>query len=345
MRVAILAPNYYPAETGNAVTVRRIERHLKRSGCEVKVFPVDQLSGEQILSGVKAFSPQLLHAFHGYHGGRVAHAVSETLAIPYLVTLTGTDVYLALTDQRRHDTHIALRGAARLVAFHGSIRRRLAEHLPSLEERTAVISQGVELPPDTGAVEGSKGDECIFLLPAGIRPVKDILFPLTHLAPVHDAHPEVKLLLVGPVIDAGYAARVMEALEPLSFAIYLGPVSHEAMAGLYRQADVVLNTSLAEGGMANTLLEAMAYGKPVLVSDVEGNRSLVKEGATGLLYRDGEEFCSKAGLLVTDPQLRERLGKNGKALVREKHAPEKEAAAYLELYAEILASSPLPSSD
>lgn len=338
MRVAILAPHYYKTETGNAVTVRRLERHLRLIGCEVQVFPVDQMTAEKLLVGIKSFAPQLLHAFHGYHGGRVAHALSPSLGIPYIVTLTGTDVYQALCDQRSHDTHLALRGASRIVAFHSSIKHCLSEHLPTLTERTVIIPQGVELPGLSSCVQKTGDGEFIFLLPAGIRPVKNVLFALQPLAALHDAYPQTRLVLVGPVLDTAYGAEVMETLEQFDFARYHGAVSHQAMAGLYCQADVVLNTSHSEG-MPNALLEAMSYGRPILASCIEGNRSVVKEGVTGLLFRDEEEFSAKAELLISDPHLREKLGKNGRERAQEKHSPEKEAGCYLDLYREVAAAA------
>ena len=339
MRICMIAPHYFPAENGNAVTVRRIERYLRLLGCEVQVFPVDRMSGEELLAGVKEFAPQILHAFHGYHGGRMAHALAEKLGLPYLVTLTGTDVYQALDDHRSFDTHAALRGASRLVAFHAYVKRRLAEHLPSLEERTVVIPQGVELPAlpaEEVAGSAAGGENCTFLLPAGLRPVKNVLFPLLPLAALHAIHPGIRFLLVGPVLDAAYAAEVMETLERFPFARYLGTVGHDAMGELYRAADVVLNSSLIEGGMANSVLEALAYQKALLVTDIEGNRSIIRECATGLLYKDAGEFYRKAGQLVTDPLLREKLGKNGRALVRDKYPPEREGLCYQQLYQAIL---------
>ena len=346
MRVGIIAPNYYPEETGNAVTVRRIERQLRLLGCEVRVFPVDRLSGERLLAGLKDFAPQLLHAFHGYHGGRMAHALAQSLGLPYLITLTGTDVYQALCDQRGIEMHGALRGAARLVAFHACVKRRLAEHLPSLAERTTVIPQGVELPAEQGAVVAAgEGEEesFTFLLPAGLRPVKNVLFPLQPLAELHAVYPRIRLLLAGPVLDGEYAAEVMDTLAHYPFARYLGVIGREAMGELYRNADVILNSSLVEGGMANAVLEALAHGKPLLVTDIEGNRSVVKENVTGLLYRDAEEFRIKAEQLLLDAQLRERLCSKGKALVRDCYPPEKEANCYLDLYREILMASDAPA--
>ena len=339
MRVGIIAPNYYAEETGNAVTVRRIERQMRLLGCEVKVFPVDRLAGETLEAAVREFAPRILHAFHAYLGGRMTHELSKVLGLPYLVTFTGTDIYRSLCDQRNLELHGALRGASRLVAFHGCIKRRLAEHLPTLEERTTVIPQGVELPAEYGPIPAQgEGEQFNFLLPAGLRPVKNVLFPLEPLAALAAVHPRVRLLLAGPVLDADYAAQVMEALERYPFARYLGVVGHESMGELYRSVDVVLNSSVSEGGMANTVLEAMAYARPLLVADIEGNRSIVKENVTGLLYRDADEFRAKAEHLLTDARLRERLGKQGRALVRENYPPDKEAKAYLSLYREILQS-------
>ncbi|GFO62691.1 GPMC system family 4 glycosyltransferase [Geomonas paludis] len=340
MRVGIIAPNYYPAETGNAVTVRRIEGQLRLLGCEVRVFPVGRLAGERLQAEVEEFAPQLLHAFHAYHGGRVAYALSKSLGIPYLITLTGTDIYQALCDQRGLEMHGALRRASRLVAFHACVKKRLGEHLPSLEERTVLIHQGVELPTEYAPPAGvAARDEFVFLLPAGLRPVKNVMFPLAPLAELHARYPQVRLELAGPVLEPAYAAEVMETLEQYPFARYLGVVAHDAMGDLYRRVDVVLNTSVTEGGMANTILEALAYAKPVLVSDIEGNRSIIKDGVTGLVYHSAADFCSKAEHLVTDAHLRDRLGKNGRCLVRDSCCPEKEAGAYLALYRDILATA------
>ncbi|GFO56727.1 glycosyl transferase [Geomonas sp. Red276] len=337
MRVAMIAPNYTSGKTGNFVTVSRLERHLRDLGCEVKVFGVDRLTAEKLLQGVNDFAPQLLHAFHGYSGGRVAHALAEELGIRYLVTITGTDVYQTLIDQRSHETHLALRGAERLVVFDCAIKRRLAEHLPSLEPKTTVIAQGVDLLEGCQGAAEDKGDAFTFLFPAGLRPVKNVLFPLAPLQLLHAVYPQIRLQLVGPVMDSAYAEEVLNAVENFPFARYLGEVPHHSMAALYRGADVVLNCSFFEGGMANALLEAMACGKAVLASDIEGSRSIVKEGVTGLLYRDEAEFRHKAERLINDPHLREQLGNNACELVAEKHSPEAEAQAYLELYQSILA--------
>ena len=47
------------------------------------------------------------------------------------------------------------------------------------------------------------------------------------------------------------------------------------------EADVVLNSSASEGGMANSVLEALAVGRAVLAADIPGNCSVIEHGVTG----------------------------------------------------------------
>ena len=102
------------------------------------------------------------------------------------------------------------------------------------------------------------------------------------------------------------------------------------------QASAVLNTSISEGGMANSLLEAMACSRPVLAAAIDGNRSLVTDSVTGLLYLDSNEFHTKARQLATDPVLRKQLASMALRMIVERHSPECEATEYLKLYREIL---------
>jgi glycosyltransferase involved in cell wall biosynthesis len=326
---------------GNAITVRRIERHLAAAGCQVRVWSLEEWSPEEVAREVAAMGPDLVHAFHGYAGGRVAFDLARQRGVPYLLTLTGTDVYEALQDGRREETREALAGARLLAVFHRSMAERLLEQCPELAGRVRIVPQGVELPgDDCQGLGGSlvQEDMFTFILPAGLRAVKDVLFPLEPLAQLYERDPRVRFILAGPVLEPAYAARVMAELERRPFAHYLGGIGHDSIGCLYKKADVVLNTSLFEGGMANSVLEGMAYAKPLLVSAIDGNRSVVTEGETGLLYRDRDGFLAQAGRLLTDGDLRQRLGEAARRYVLENFPPEGEAAAYLGLYGEIVGS-------
>lgn len=338
MKVALITPYSRDTARGNAVTVLRIQKYLRELGCDTTVYPLDEISPENLLAEVTCGGFDLCHAFHAHLGGSVALKLREHCGIPYVITFTGSDVYESLTDARRDEVLANLASASYVVTFHKVIADRAVSLASAVTNTITVISQGVDLPVlDNASAASGQSDGFIFLLPAGIRPVKNLIPPLNPLAELRRSHPEVRLKIAGPVLDQEYATQLLSLLPDYPFASYLGVVGHQDMGELYRKADVVLNSSHFEGGMANSLLEAMSWGKPVLASDIEGNRSLVTDGLNGLLYSDSEDFRYKAEKLVSEPELRSRLGMAGRLLVQENHSPEREAAAYLRLYGDVVA--------
>jgi glycosyltransferase involved in cell wall biosynthesis len=230
-----------------------------------------------------------------------------------------------------------LEGAAGLAVFHESIGERIAGALPDLRSRIVPIPQAALLVPgeplDLGARwAGLPERRVLFVFPAGVRMVKNPRLPLAPLGRLVARRPEVRLLYAGPVLDPDEGAALIRALDGLPWARYAGAVPHAQMASLLAQSDVVLNCSISEGGMANSVLEALAMGRAVLASDIEGNRSLVEEGVTGLVFRDERDFEGQAERLVRDPALRERLGAEGRARVRARYPPEREIDGYLGIY-------------
>src|SRR5699024_7807799 len=97
------------------------------------------------------------------------------------------------------------------------------------------------------------------------------------------------------------------------------------------QADAVLNTSLSEGQPA-AILEAMSYGLPVLVSDVQGNNGMVEHGRTGYLYNGKNEFLEYAEQLMNNKEVRQRIGQQAKQYAADEHSALHEAEALLKIY-------------
>jgi len=83
----------------------------------------------------------------------------------------------------------------------------------------------------------------------------------------------------------------------------------ENIIDYYQSADIVLINSKTEG-LPNTLLEAMACGKTVLVKDIPGIRYLVKHLETGIVFGSNEEMHDWIVKLRDEPELREKIGRN-----------------------------------
>ena len=345
-RIALLTPFASPSTRGNAITVDRIAAGLRRRGIDLATWDVSVTTEATIAREVEAFQPTLVHAFHAFRTGPLALRLARRTEIPLVVTLTGTDANHDLFDPSRAPiVRRVLEGAARLVAFHASIVDRVATALPDLRERFAVVPQAVSLeagtPFDLDASWPLPSGRVLFVFPAGIRPVKRPRLPLAAFERLVARRPEVRLLYAGPVLDVAEGAALTAALHGRSWARHLGAVPHAQMASLLTQADVVLNCSLSEGGMANSVLEAWAMGRPVLASDIEGNRSLIEPDVAGLLFGDEAELVEQAERLVADPRLRARLGAAGREVVQRRYPPAREIDGYLDVYRPL---TPVPAA-
>jgi len=337
-RVALIAPFAFPSVRGNAVTVARIARGLTSRGHTVRVWDLSRNDGTTTEAEIEAFAPSLVHAFHAWRVGPFALRIARRAEIPLVLTLTGTDANHDLFEpERAAAVRRVLEGAARIVVFHDSIGAKVASALPDLASRIVCVPQAVDLPDDEAfdlqaAWPGLPSRRVLFVFPAGIRPVKRPLMPV----PVFDAlatrHPILRLLYAGPILDANEGRELRAAIAGRAWARYVGTVPHAQMTSLLVQSDVVLNCSLSEGGMANSVLEAFACGRAVLAADIEGNRSLVAHEVSGLLFRTESELQAMAERLILDAGLRGRLAAAGRAHVTARFPREREIEGYLAVY-------------
>jgi len=115
--------------------------------------------------------------------------------------------------------------------------------------------------------------------------------------------------------DGPQSAVLHQLLAPVSIKISLpGWLGREDLPGAYSAADLFVSPSHSDGSSIS-LLEALACGCPVLVSDIPGNREWVTTGEVGVLFSDGDVESLKNQLLkmAQNPFL-EQYGKRARAL-------------------------------
>lgn len=334
LRLALLTPFAFPSVRGNAVTVERIAGGLRAREADAQLWDLSTMPPDAVERRALEYRPALIHAFHAYRAGPLGLSLARRLACPLVLTLTGTDANHDLFDPGSATTvREVLRGAAAVTIFHDSMAALVTRAVPELSGRLFVVPQSVVFPDPSVAVPRSpSAGGSVLLFPAGIRPIKRPLFPLAPLDAVAARYPGFELRYVGPVLDAAEGDALSLAIRDRPWARYLGQVPHAAMPPLFAQADIVLNCSLSEGGMANSVLEAQACGRAVLASDIEGNRSLIEDGVTGLLFSGSADFAEKAGRLLADPDLRRELGEAARALAA-RFPLREEIEGYLRIYA------------
>jgi glycosyltransferase involved in cell wall biosynthesis len=137
------------------------------------------------------------------------------------------------------------------------------------------------------------------------------------LALLRQRVPGARLTIAGSGPERSSLEALVRELGLGSVVAFPGRLESEAMARLYRGADLMLNPSLVDN-MPNSLLEALASGIPVVSTDIGGIRFLVDDGNTALLVPPGEPraMAAAAERVLSEPGLAARLVRNGLAQVQ-----------------------------
>jgi glycosyltransferase involved in cell wall biosynthesis len=320
-----------PETAGNLVTARRLASRLAAAGREAAVVPADRLPAAGPGPG------DVVHALHAVGAG--LPALRWAGGAPVVWTFTGTDLDPGFAAALRE----AVPRVAAVVAMHPQAASELRAELGLPQDRVRVIAPGVEPAPPEAAgptAEDAAGRGLLLFLPAGIRAVKDPDLAVAATAAVRAAGMEARLAIAGPAREPDFHRGFLARLAAAPFARYLGELPREAMPGWYRRADLVLNTSRLEG-LSNAVLEAMAWGRPVLATDIPGNRAAIRHGEDGWLAPPAD-LPAAAVLLCRDPALRARLGAHAREAVRTRFSPQAEVRAHLELYAAVAGKGERP---
>ena len=331
LRVVVIAS--MTAHTGNAITAARIMKLLP--GALVSAVDIHTVSSRAVLAthlvaggsgtgGSGTPAAGLVLGVHAYRSGKLLLGCG----VPYIIVLGGTDVNIDLHERAKGEViRRVIAEAAAVVAFNEELKTALLALIPEARSKVFLIPQAVELAPpelvdeteDDAARRRERlraaldvtTDEQLLLLPAGVRPVKDVLWAVEAISKWHASDPRICLRIVGPVLDAKYAQTVEATLAALAAAPataravrYVGALPRAQLHEAMRLAAMVLNTSESEG-QCNSLLEAMLAGTPVVARANPGNTSLLVAPGTvhqryGLLGTTPEELVSQAQRLLAD---------------------------------------------
>jgi glycosyltransferase involved in cell wall biosynthesis len=126
-----------------------------------------------------------------------------------------------------------------------------------------------------------------------------------------EGFPQLRLVMLGDGSQAGLLRQILLEGGVLDQVSFPGQVSYDELPGYYCSADLYLSASHSDG-TSISLLEAMACGKPALVSDIPGNREWVTPGENGWWFPDGSADALAEAIFKAATQ-RSRLPEMGQS--------------------------------
>jgi L-malate glycosyltransferase len=253
---------------------------------------------------------------------------SNAFVVPW-ARLAGLRV---LASRRWWDVH-----PSRALGFANRIAFRLAHGVVANSARVADLVQAVdgvsrdkvtiipnflddaalEVPTREGQLAlrdtlGVPRDALVIGCVANLRPVKDHRTLLSAFARVAAGRPHLVLCLVG---DGALRPDLQQQTAGLGIAgIVVFSGTRSDAVNWHSAFDISVLTSLSEG-FPNSVIEAMAAGRPVIATDVGGTPDAIHNEVTGFLVPPGgvEPLAHAMDQLLDNAGLRARMGQVGRA--------------------------------
>jgi glycosyltransferase involved in cell wall biosynthesis len=329
--------------TGSEVTAQRVTQHLREEGYDVtfsRYADVDVPEPSEVLPADRI---DLLVGTHGYFSGRL-FLRGET---PYILILPGSDVtpLPADTDQLEV-TEQALQNAQALITYDRGFRDVVAGRWPEVQAKLWTIPKGVRVYDSHFSLKEQlalPGDAKLILLPAGLRPLKDVLYVAAEVESLHAADDRIHMAIVGIPRDPEYALDVIEYCDNSTAVHWVCALAQHQLHGAMCESAMVINTSIIDS-CPNAVLEAMALGCAVVVRDTCGMSDLIRHGSTGFLFRTPSQFAAAATTILYG-DVGEELGRRAAGTVARDYTLSAERLAYGNVVRSVLLSLGHVSAD
>jgi glycosyltransferase involved in cell wall biosynthesis len=191
--------------------------------------------------------------------------------------------------------------------------------------RTVVVANGVPDHPLARRQPIDRGGDPPALLYVGIlSESKGVLVLVEACRRLRQHSIEFRLNLMGAFESPGFELTLRSALTAAGLAercTLLGPLTGDEKARWFGRSDVFCYpTRFGAESFGIVVVEAMQFSLPVVATRWRGVPSVVADGQSGVLVPAGdpERLCDALRMLLTDPELRRRMGRRGRELYLER---------------------------
>ncbi len=311
----------------DGIRVRRFPNLSNALASRVKIFLSPGML-PVIRDGLSRFDLVHLHEYWTLQNV-MAHYYAKKFGVPYVLQVHGSLPIMADRQVLKRWYHNLwgknlLRDAARVIALTGTEAEQY-ESRGVAKDRIVIIPNGIDLsefanlPPKGEFREkyGLNSSVRIVLYLGRIHKTKGIGLLVQAFSRLIAEEQDVRLVLVGP--DEGYLSELRDIAGKVGIGekiLITGPLYGTAKLEAYVDADVFVTPSFS--GFPVTFLEACACGLPIVTTENGDRLDWIDRQAGYVTEYDAGQMGKAIARILHDLPLREKLGKNGMKIVREK---------------------------
>ncbi len=331
LRVCVVGP-LPPPSGGMANQCEQLVRLLRAEGVPVELVRTNAdyrpawIGRVPVLRAFARLLPYLLHLWTACGRNDVVHllansgwawhlfaapaiAIARVRGTPVIVNYRGGHADSFFAAAPRHVLRM-LASVALRVTPSAFLVRVFRQHGLAAE----VVPNIIDLSRFSPRPARDFGDAPHLIVTRNLEPIYDISTAIRTLAEVRKVFPGARLTVAGsgPELER---LRAFAQGQGLAEAVHFsGRIENSAIAGLYAQADCVVNPSTVDN-MPNSILESFASGVPVVSTDAGGIPDVVVHGESGLLVPVGDAPAMAHAVVqvLQDTALADRLRRAGLA--------------------------------
>lgn len=180
-----------------------------------------------------------------------------------------------------------------------------------------IIPNGVDLEhfsPEVSPIDQFVDDKLNILFVSRLEKRKGLNYLLEAFKQVKGEIPNSRLIIVGPGTRLRHKYEKWVRRNGVKDVVFVGYVSYDELPRYYKIADIFCVPATGRESFGIILLEAMAVGKPIVATNIEGYAGLVADGVEGLLVppKNKEQLAQALISLATDDSLRQEIGARGR---------------------------------
>lgn len=285
----------------------------------------------KMLAVIKKERIELINVHWIIPNGLIALIASKITNIPFVVTLPGTDAYLAYKYKIvGFVAKIVTRNCAGLISNSSWHLNRIL-NLGVTPALTGVISYPADVSrfkPSKNGLDLLRGqlkltkDDLVIMAIGRLVYKKGFDYLIKAVAKIVKKFPNVKLLIGGEGDNQKMLQNLTKKLKIEQKVIFTGTISRDQIDRYYNLADIFVAPSIVDkqgnvDGGPLVALESMACGKPQIVTDVLGVADVINNGKNGFVVKQKnvDDLSTALEKLIKDPILRKKMGQNNRKLV------------------------------